>query len=295
MAWLAEAQARVKEEAGISFGNCGSRLTSRPMFGTRADGTTCPKITSSTSWPSRFVRSSSSRVAYRPRSTARAFFNAVPALLNGVRTPATTATRRPWRPGIRFCPFRQSSKPTTSPKWRGVAGTAVRNAAGHGRYAVRSADHRRRHHGRRDRAGRGTPRLSHRVDRQGRLRRRHVVAFLAADSRRHPLSGAGGAEARVRGQPGAARVAGDRAASRAPARVSLSDLSRQPRSRLEAARRHVAVRSAGRVPQRAPPSVVRRKEGAEYRARPARPRTRRRRALLRRAGRRRAARTRDVA
>src|ERR1051325_5644998 len=237
------------------------------MFGTRADGTTCPKITSSTSWPSRFVRSSSSRVAYRPRSTARAFFNAVPALLNGVRTPATTATRRPLRPGIRFCPFRQSSKPTTSPKWRGVAGTAVRNAAGHGRYAVRSADHRRRHHGRRDRAGRGAARLSHRVDRQRRLRRRHVVPLIAADSRRHPLS-----------EQGALKLVFEASHERrvlleiAPHLVRpLAFLfpiyrgSRVPAWKLRAGMWLYDLLAAFRNVHR---HVVRRKEGAEYRARP---------------------------
>ena len=63
IAWPAEAQARFKEKAGVSLGNWGRRLTSRATFGTRADGTTCPKITSSTSAPSKFARSSSSRAA----------------------------------------------------------------------------------------------------------------------------------------------------------------------------------------------------------------------------------------
>src|SRR5438270_1599555 len=105
MAWFAEAQARFSEYAGISLGSCGSRLTSRATFGTSGEGTTWPKMTSSTSVPSRFVRSISSRAAYRARSTARASFSDVPALVNGVRTPATTATRRPLRPGIRFFPL----------------------------------------------------------------------------------------------------------------------------------------------------------------------------------------------
>src|SRR6185503_3117828 len=93
-ACVAEAQARLSVYAGISLGNWGSRLTSRATLGIRADGTTCPKITSSTVAGSRFVRSTSSRAASRARSTPRASLSAVPALQNGVRHPETTATRR---------------------------------------------------------------------------------------------------------------------------------------------------------------------------------------------------------
>src|SRR5256885_11413885 len=44
----------------------------------------------------------SSRVTNRARSTARASLSDVPDLQNGVRQPATTATRRPFLSGITF-------------------------------------------------------------------------------------------------------------------------------------------------------------------------------------------------
>ena len=70
-------------------GNCGRRLTSRATLGTVTFGTTCPKITSSTSEPGIPARESSSRVANRAIATGPASRNTVPAFANGVRTPAT--------------------------------------------------------------------------------------------------------------------------------------------------------------------------------------------------------------
>ncbi len=56
MALLDDAHARLTDAAGMLAGNCGSRLTSRARFGASGLGTTCPKYTSSTSWPFRLAR-----------------------------------------------------------------------------------------------------------------------------------------------------------------------------------------------------------------------------------------------
>ena len=77
------------------LGNCGRRLTSRATLGTRTEGITWPKMTSSTSEPARSVRARSSRAAYRARVTAVTSLRTVPLFAKGVRTPATTAGRRP--------------------------------------------------------------------------------------------------------------------------------------------------------------------------------------------------------
>src|SRR6267378_562443 len=145
-------------------------------------------MTSSTSAPSRLVRSISSRAASRARSTARASLSTVPALQNGVRYPATTATRRPFPTGIRFSPS-LTTKPTTTPKWRGVGrgdtllpSDARRRVVVHGGRAGGPARDRRRHHRRRHRAGRRVARLPGRAGGEGGLRLRHVVALLTPHS-----------------------------------------------------------------------------------------------------------------
>ncbi len=77
------------------MGSIGRSETSRAMLGATTDGTTVPKTTMSTSSPSRFVRWISSAAQRRPRSMAVCDLKTVPARTNGVRTPATTATRLP--------------------------------------------------------------------------------------------------------------------------------------------------------------------------------------------------------
>jgi hypothetical protein len=83
--------------AGALGSSCGRRLTSRATLGTRTDGTTWPKITSSTSRPSSSARMSSSRAAWRASAVAETSRKTVPLLAKGVRMPATMATRRPGR------------------------------------------------------------------------------------------------------------------------------------------------------------------------------------------------------
>src|SRR3954463_14556625 len=76
-------------------GSWGRRLTSRATLGVRTEGTTWLNTTSSTSRPSTSLRKSSSRAAWRARVTALTSRKRGPLLANGVRTPATTATRLP--------------------------------------------------------------------------------------------------------------------------------------------------------------------------------------------------------
>src|SRR5439155_931729 len=262
-----DAQARFREYAGISLGNCGRRLTSRATFGTSADGTTCPKITAFTSAPSRFVRSSSSRATNRARSTARASFNSVPDLQNGVRQPAITATRRPLATGITFSS--RWTSPLSAVKSRNLPRAccrakletlderdavfpshARRGTRIAGRRTGRRSRHRGRDHGRRDRPRCGTARLSHGCRRQGRLRRRDVVGFFAAHPRWDPLPRTGRVPPRVRGEPRASCVARDRAALGASAAVPVPGVPRGAGPRLETPRGDVVVRSAGGLPQR---------------------------------------------
>src|SRR3989441_1198746 len=118
-------------------------------------------MTASTSAASRLVRSSSSRVTNRARSTARASLSDVPDLQNGVRQPATTATRRPFLSGITFSSQDvPRTKPTTTPGGAGVVARhavlvshAGRGARIDGRRAGGRARHRRGEHG-----GGGRPR-----------------------------------------------------------------------------------------------------------------------------------------
>src|SRR5438132_12691747 len=260
-------------------------------------------MTASTAAPSRLVRSSSSRATKRARSTARASLSDVPALQNGVRQPATIATRRPFRTGITFSSRDVTrTKPTMALGGAGVVARhavlvphAGRGAPIDGRRARGRARHRRGDHGRRDRARRGAARLPHGPRGPRGLRGRHVLAFLTARPRRPPLSRAARSPPRVRGEPRAARAAADRAPPGAPIAVPVSGVPRRPRSRLEGRRRHVAVRSARGVPQRAAPPLARTQGRAAARAGTAGAGVARRGALLRRADRRRPSRDRDGA
>src|SRR3989441_3349 len=120
-------------------------------------------MTASTSAASRLVRSSSSRVTNRARSTARASLSDVPDLQNGVRQPATTATRRPFLSGITFSSQDvPRTKPTTTPGGAGVVARhavlvshAGRGARIDGRRAGGRARHRRGDQGGGERARRG--------------------------------------------------------------------------------------------------------------------------------------------
>ncbi len=98
MAWFAEAHARLTVYASTPLGMIGNSDTSRAMLGATTDGTTVPYTTASTSLPSSSVRCSNSATHSFPSSIALRCLSAVPAFANGVRTPATTATRRPLVP-----------------------------------------------------------------------------------------------------------------------------------------------------------------------------------------------------
>jgi hypothetical protein len=96
IAWFAEAHARLTLNASTPLGKIGRSDTSRAMFGATTDGTTVPKTSASTSLPSRLLRCISSATHSLPRSIALIDLKSVPARTNGVRTPATIATRRPF-------------------------------------------------------------------------------------------------------------------------------------------------------------------------------------------------------
>ena len=68
------------------------------MFGATTDGTTVPYTIISTSLPSISLRWISSATQCLPRSIDVKPLSVVPDLANGVRTPATMATRRPGEP-----------------------------------------------------------------------------------------------------------------------------------------------------------------------------------------------------
>ena len=98
MAWLADAQARLTVNDWTPLGSMGSSETSRAMFGATTEGTTVPYTIISTSLPSISLRWISSATQCLPSSIAVSFLSVVPDLANGVRTPATMATRRPGEP-----------------------------------------------------------------------------------------------------------------------------------------------------------------------------------------------------
>jgi hypothetical protein len=105
IAWFAEAQARLTVNAWTPFGSVGIRETSRAMLGAITDGTTVPKTTPSTSFPSSSARWMSSATMSFPRSIAVIDLREVPDFTKGVRTPATIATRLPF-------PYRAMAKAT---------------------------------------------------------------------------------------------------------------------------------------------------------------------------------------
>src|SRR5215510_15058078 len=93
IAWFAEAQARFTLKAGTAAGRPVPRTTSRPRFGALTDGITWPITTVPIDSGAISVRSTSSRTHAFARSSAVRSRYTVPALANGVRQPATTATR----------------------------------------------------------------------------------------------------------------------------------------------------------------------------------------------------------
>src|SRR3989442_14783128 len=118
-------------------------------------------MTASTSAASRLVRPSSSGVTNGARSTARASLSDVPDLQNGVRQPATTATRRPFLSGITFSSQDvPRTKPTTTPGGAGVVArhaVLVSHAGRRARIDGRPAGGRARHRRGGERGGGGPP------------------------------------------------------------------------------------------------------------------------------------------
>ena len=92
MASLAEAQARFTVRPGTPGGRPTRSAVSRPRLGAFTDGMTWPITTVPIQAGSASVRSRSSRTQAVARSRAVRSRNAVPALANGVRQPASTAT-----------------------------------------------------------------------------------------------------------------------------------------------------------------------------------------------------------
>jgi hypothetical protein len=95
VAWIEVAQARATVWAWTDRGSCVRSTISRPMRVTVFDGMTCPKTTASNSFGARPLRTTSSFTTSAPRSVAERFRKSVPAFTKGVRSPATTAARRP--------------------------------------------------------------------------------------------------------------------------------------------------------------------------------------------------------
>jgi hypothetical protein len=95
---VGEAQARLTVKLCTPLGSCGMSEISRAMFGSAMLCTTVPYTTAWTSLGSISLRARSSATQPRPSSVAERRARALLALANGVRTPATTATRRPGWP-----------------------------------------------------------------------------------------------------------------------------------------------------------------------------------------------------
>ena len=97
IAWFADAQARLTVYAWQPFGSIGISETSRAMFGASTDGTTVPKTSASTSSPSRLgALNQLGDAPLAELDRGRALEHRA-RRANGVRTPATIATRRPGR------------------------------------------------------------------------------------------------------------------------------------------------------------------------------------------------------
>jgi hypothetical protein len=92
--WIDVAHARAAVCASILRGRPAASTTSRAMLGAVTVGITWPNTTWSISSGSSSARSTSSRTTIVPRSSAVSSPNTVPAFMNGVRSPFTTATRR---------------------------------------------------------------------------------------------------------------------------------------------------------------------------------------------------------
>src|SRR2546427_755388 len=97
MACRLVAQARTTEYASRFLGSPAARPTSRAMFGSCTDGITVPKTIWSMARTGISARCTSSATTCLPSSNAERSLKEVPALTNGVRRPATIATRRPGR------------------------------------------------------------------------------------------------------------------------------------------------------------------------------------------------------
>ena len=247
--------------------------TSRAMFGASTDGTTVPYTIASTRSPSRLVRWISSATQRFPSSMAVMSLNAVPARANGVRTPATIATRRPGVPsdgmtgsdegrgrGLEVVPRYKAGR--LLPVMR-AARAPDRAFAALGDRAfdllvIGGGDHRLRHRARRRAARavasrssrRTTSRAARRAARRGSI---HGGVRYLEHGHLH-LVFESSAERR--------RSAAARAASRAAAGVHLAGVRRRANPALEARRRADAVRRAGAVPKRRPTSAAESRRGA---------------------------------
>ena len=97
-AWIEVAQAREVVCAGSVRGSSVRSTTSRPMSEESCEGMTWPKMRASNSERARPLRATSSFTRTAPRSTAVRSLKSPPDLRNGVRSPATTATREGGEP-----------------------------------------------------------------------------------------------------------------------------------------------------------------------------------------------------
>ena len=138
----------------------------------------------------------------------------------------------------------------------------ARGALGAGGRALRSPRDRRRHHRRRHRARRRDARHGGGAGGAAGPGVRHQFAIQPADPRRPALPRTGPDPAGVRGGPRAAHPARHRLPPRLAPRVPLPHPPWRPRSPLEAGGGTVALRPAGALPERPPPSHSRQAPGA---------------------------------
>ena len=170
-----------------------------------------------------------------PSSIAAKPLSAVPARANGVRTPATIATRRPDVPSV-ACAKGDSVGLLIQSMLVAHRPRAPSDSTALWRARVRRARDRRRHHGLRHRARRGAARTERRPGREGRLRERNVESLVATRARRRSVPRARPPASRVRVERRAATAASPRAAPRAPAGVHVAGVPRRPHPALEARR-----------------------------------------------------------
>ena len=186
----------------------------------------------------------------------------VPDLQNGVRHPATMATRRRVPSGITFSKLILSVPETyhdagTRAKRRCVGSRNIvlasrprRRARADDRGPRGPAHHRRRSHWCRHRARRGVAGHPHRPDREGGLRRRDQLAFVAVDPWRPALSRARQPATGVRSQSRAPSAPHHRTASGPPPRLLVPGISRRSGTGLETLRRTLALRHPLAVQER---------------------------------------------